>query len=203
MNGSMAGSSTRLPLLNTSSGRLWFSPSRVRPTRLTSGRILDRDQVTFCWDGPTDKNIRVEREAFRTLVLERLRLPLNVTDTVCECGVRLASLGEASRCMSTLCQVAHKSSANGTDIVEVRADDERAIEVVASGLPIHQGRNWLWTSHCSPLTFWRSRACRWRCSAQGSSGQRHQVCGASPREPVPLGLVVSVWRLVAGGVQRR
>ena len=57
VTGSTAGSSTRLPLLNTSSGRPWFSPSRAPPTRLTSGRILDRDQVTYCWAAPQDHNV--------------------------------------------------------------------------------------------------------------------------------------------------
>ena len=42
---------------------------------------------------PTGPEFQVEPEAFRTLVFERLRLPLPVTDATCECGVCLDLLG--------------------------------------------------------------------------------------------------------------
>ena len=110
-----AGSSTRLPLLNTSSRRPWFLPSRVLPTRLTSGRILDRDQVTCSWDVPHDQSFR-------------WNLGLSAPWCWKDCPCHLVSLARcvdvepawicwgASRCLSALRQAAHKSSARGKDI---------------------------------------------------------------------------------------
>ena len=108
VNGSTAGSSTRPPLLNTSSGRPWFWASRVPPNKLTS-RILERDQVTYC-GCPTGREHRVEPESFRTLVLERLQTKLNVTDAVCE------DLLGRHRVACPRSGVAHKNSTNGTDV---------------------------------------------------------------------------------------
>ena len=42
---------------------------------------------------PTSAEFVVEPELFRTLILERLRLPLAVADVVCECGAPLDSRG--------------------------------------------------------------------------------------------------------------
>ena len=38
---------------------------------------------------PVASEFKVEPQLFRALVLERLRLPLDVTDALCECGGRL------------------------------------------------------------------------------------------------------------------
>ena len=46
----------------------------------------------FC-GAPTQKEFEVELHLFRNLVLERFRLPLDVTDAVCECGCRLDTEG--------------------------------------------------------------------------------------------------------------
>ena len=47
----------------------------------------------FC-GAPTQKEFEVEHLLFRFLVLERLRLPLDVTDAVCECGCRMDTEGD-------------------------------------------------------------------------------------------------------------
>ena len=109
---------------------------------------------------PTGPEFQVKPGAFRTLVLERLRLPLSVTSAVCECGARLDLLGRhraacprsgrlrtravpTERTLARVCREAGASvrvNAKLRDMnVQIRADDERAIEVLASGLPIFHG----------------------------------------------------------------
>ena len=156
VNGNTAGNSTRLPPLNTSSGRPWSLASRVVPTRLTFGRTVAQGQCGC----PTGPEFQVEPEAFRILVFERLRLPLPITDATCGCGVCLDLLGRhraacprsgrlrtravpTERTLARVCREAGafvRVNAKLRDMnVEVRADDERATQVLASGLPIHQG----------------------------------------------------------------
>ena len=90
-------------------------------------------------------------DVFRTIVLERLRLPLHVSDGRCECGAltdrqrtppgRLPALrttpheGSCREAGATVCANVKLRDLN----VVVRGDDERCIEVVASGLPLHHG----------------------------------------------------------------
>ena len=51
---------------------------------------------------PTKPEFRVEPHHFRTLVLERMRLPLHVAEPKCECGAELeASPGGVSKVRQT------------------------------------------------------------------------------------------------------
>ena len=109
---------------------------------------------------PTQKEFEVEPHLFRTLVLERLRLPLDVTDAVWECGCRLDTEGKhqaacarsgrlrtravgPERTVARICREAGALVRCNTKLrdmnVAVPAADERAIEVLASGLPLFQG----------------------------------------------------------------
>ena len=109
---------------------------------------------------PTKPKFAVEPDLFRNLILERLRLPLAVTDATCECGAPLDSRGRHRTACSqsgrlrtravapkrTLARVCREAGAIvRTNVklrdmnIAVRADDERCIEVVASGLPLFHG----------------------------------------------------------------
>ena len=109
---------------------------------------------------PTSLEFEVQPEVFRTLVLERLRLPLHITEAKCVCGVSLDKRGRhrascprsgrlrtrATPTERTLARVCREGGATvrvNTKLrdmnVVVRVDDERAIEVLAAGLPIHHG----------------------------------------------------------------
>ena len=109
---------------------------------------------------PTQFEFQVQPVLFRTLLLERMRLPLQFTEAQCECGSQLAKLGRhrgacprsgrlRSRALPmerTLARVCREAGATVRcncrlrDMnVTVRADDERVLEVLASGLPLHQG----------------------------------------------------------------
>ena len=119
---------------------------------------------------PTNFEFRLIPEHFRTLVLERLRLPLSVVEARCECGMLLDSLGRhraacprsgrlRRRAMApekTLARVCREAGATVRCNAKLRemnvavaATDEREIEVLASGLPLHSimVRSSLSTSH--------------------------------------------------------
>ena len=109
---------------------------------------------------PTSPEFTVEAALFRTLVLERLRLPLAVTEGRCECGDWVDSKGwhraacphsgrlrtRAAAPERTLARVLREAGATvrfncllREMNVAVRAEDERRIEVLASGLPLFHG----------------------------------------------------------------
>ena len=109
---------------------------------------------------PTSPEFRVEAALYRTLILERLRLNLAVTEGRCECGDWVDSEGRhraacphsgrlRTRAVAperTLARVVREAGANVRfncllrDMnVAVRAEDERRIEVLASGLPLFHG----------------------------------------------------------------
>ena len=109
---------------------------------------------------PTSPEFRVEAALYRTLILERLRLPLAVTESRCECGDWVDSKGRhraacprsgrlRTRAVAperTWAQVLREAGANvrfncllREMNVAVRAEDERRIEVLASGLPLFDG----------------------------------------------------------------
>ena len=109
---------------------------------------------------PTGPEFRVCPELFRTLVLERLRLPLEVVESQCECGTPLDTLerhraacprsgrlrtraGPPERTMARICREAGATVRFNTRLremnVAVSANDERSIEVLASGLLVHHG----------------------------------------------------------------
>ena len=47
-----------------------------------------------CWGAPTGAEFRVLPEHFRTLVFQRLRLPLHLFEARCECGTALDTFGQ-------------------------------------------------------------------------------------------------------------
>ena len=89
----MVGSITRLPLSNTT-----FRETVILAQSCAADQAHLRSHAgpcasdVFC-GAPTQKEFEVEPHLFRNLVLERLRLPLDVTDAVCECGCRLDTEG--------------------------------------------------------------------------------------------------------------
>ena len=100
---------------------------------------------------PTKPEFAVEPNLFRNLILERLKLPLAVTDATCECGAPWtvgkgrAACSQSGRLHTravapekTLARVCREAGAivrtnvkNRDMNIAVRADDERCIEVVA------------------------------------------------------------------------
>ena len=86
-SGTTAGSTMLLPLPNTTFGRAWCEASRVPQTRLICVPMLAQVRATCC------RVHLLVRKLFRTLVLERLRLPLEVVESQCECGTLLDTLG--------------------------------------------------------------------------------------------------------------
>ena len=88
-------------------------------------------------------------------MLERLRLPLDVTDASCECGSRLdlaacprsvrlrSQAFGTERSLAWVCREAGATVICNTKLRDmndlVPAHDERPIEVLVSGLPLHHG----------------------------------------------------------------
>ena len=111
-------------------------------------------------DAPTGPEFQVQPILFRTLILERLRLPLLLTEAMCECGGQNDLLGRhRAACprsgrlkrravpteitMARICREAGATVRRNVKLrdmnVHVAATDEREVEVVAAGLPIHHG----------------------------------------------------------------
>ena len=110
---------------------------------------------------PSKPEFRIEGGLFRTLILERLRLPLQVAEAVCECGTDLDREGRhraactrsgrlktralaPERILARVCReagatVRFNAKLRDMNLLSVAADDERAIEVLASGLPLFFG----------------------------------------------------------------
>ena len=109
---------------------------------------------------PTKPEFTMAPSIFRTVVLERLRLPLSVTEATCACGRHLDSLGRhraacphsgklrtrgvgPERTVARICREAGalvRCNVKLRDMnVMVPAMDEREVEVVASGLLLQHG----------------------------------------------------------------
>ena len=110
---------------------------------------------------PSKPEFRIEGGLFRTLILERLRLPLQVAEAVCECGADLDREGRhravctrsgrlktgalaPKRTLARVCREAgaterFNAKLRDMNLLSLAADDERAIEVLASGLPLFFG----------------------------------------------------------------
>ena len=122
---------------------------------------------------PTSPEFKVAPELFRTLLLERLRLPVQITDARCECGVALDTQArhraacarsgrlrsralEPERTLARVCREAgatvHVNAKLRDMNVAVRDDDMRSIEVLASGLSLSiMAHSWQSTSRCGAL----------------------------------------------------
>ena len=109
---------------------------------------------------PTQMEYQVQPLLFRTLLLERMKLPLQITEARCECGSQLDKLGPhrgacprsgrlrssslpIERTLARVCREAGASVRCNCRLLDmnvtVRADDERVLEVLASGSPLHHG----------------------------------------------------------------
>ena len=133
------------------------SPADKAHLRTHSGRYAGAALA----GAPTAPEFTIEPTEFRTLLLERLRLPLLVTEAHCEgCGRKLDELGRhrgACNCsgrlkrrakprevaMARICREAGatvKTHAKPRDMnIGVAASDERGIEVLAQDLPLWSG----------------------------------------------------------------
>ena len=129
--------------------------SRVLQTRPTFVPIQGQG-LLMCFWGPTGPEFKLQPVVFRTLVLERLRQPLQISEVACVCGTRLDSRGRhraacprsgplriratpTERTLSGVCREAGATVRCNTKLrdlnIGVSFQDERAIEVVASGFP--------------------------------------------------------------------
>ena len=109
---------------------------------------------------PTKPEFQLQPSGFRTAVLERMRLPLDLTEAFCECGGVIDSQGRhraacprsgrlrsravaPERTMARICREAGaivRVNAKLRDMnVTVSAQDEREVEVLVSGLPLEHG----------------------------------------------------------------
>ena len=114
-SGSMAGNITRLPLSSITFGRPWCWASHVLQTTLILRSHSGPGTGEFLLGAPTGPEFRVEPQLFRTLVLERLRLPLDVTESKCECGCFLDHNWKAPGSLPEIWQTPHKSSRSRKD----------------------------------------------------------------------------------------
>ena len=115
-------------------------------------------EVLCC--APTKSEFKMQPDVFRTVILERLRLPLDITNCRCECGGSVDNLGRhraacprSGRLRTravvperTLARVCREAGAVVRRNVKLRdmnttvlVNDAREIEVLASGLPMHRG----------------------------------------------------------------
>ena len=109
---------------------------------------------------PTSPEFTMVPSLLRTAILERLRLPLDVTDATCTCGGRLDSLGRhrgacpqsgrlhtraigPERTVARICREAGAVVRTNMKLRDMNivcpANDDREIEVVASGLRLRHG----------------------------------------------------------------
>ena len=144
-----------------------FRQTRVMPALSDSRKALlrshsGRHASAALMGAPTSRLFELGAAEFRTLVLERLQLPLPLTEARCEgCGTQLDTRGvhraacmrtgrvqvrakPLERAMATVCREAGatvRSRARTRDL-NVFADlaDERRIDVLADGLPCRGGR---------------------------------------------------------------
>ena len=155
---------------------------------------------------PTRPEFKIDPVLFAVLVLERLRVPLQVTEARCECGAALDSKGRhraacphsgrlrtralaPERTLARVCREAGASvrcNAKLFDMnVAVHANDERAVEVLASGLPLFHGAQLAVDITLSVPCLWhpspRGRSCGWHCVRGSTSGQRTEVLRAPLR----------------------
>ena len=113
----------------------------------------------FC-GAPTSPEFTLAPSIFRTALLERLRLHLDVTDATCTCGGHVDHLGRhrgacpqsgrlrtravgPERTLARICREAGAMSRTNVKLRDMNitcpANDEREIEVVASGIPLLHG----------------------------------------------------------------
>ena len=154
---------------------------------------------------PTSPEFKVAPGLFRTLLLERLRLPVQITDARCECGVALdtqarvrsvwkvavSSIGTRTHFGQSVQGSVHVNAKLRDMNVAVRADDMRSIQVLASGAPSLSWRTVGSRHHvavrfdCSFPGMRKRRHCEWCCLHQSSGRQRGKVHGTCRRRQMP------------------
>ena len=153
----------------------------------------------------------MEPHLFRTLVLERLRLPLMMTEVSCECGARLDICGRhrgacarsgrlraravgPERSLARVCREAGATVRTNTLLRDmnlcVPAFDARAIEVLATGLPAswRSTRGGYHSQDRLGGMRWGPPKCiphRWCCPHCCSARQRTEVSRTSGQREVP------------------
>ena len=160
-NGLMAGSTTLLPLENTFRKNVVLAMSgEANRAHLRSHSGCNAGAALL--GAPTGPEVTVEPTLFRTLLRERLRLPLDVTEAHCEgCGERLDEQGRhraacpktgrlKKRAVPPECAVARMCREAGATVrrnaklkdlnLGVSQSDGRHVKVLAQGLPCYGGR---------------------------------------------------------------
>ena len=162
---------------------------------------------------PTGPEFRVEPQLFRTLVLERLRLPLDVTESKCECGCFLDTTGRhraacprsgrlrtravgPERTLARVCREAGATVRINTKLrdmnVAISASDTREIEVRqrlanASRSAIGSRHHHEKCPHSQRVSV-PQRSSHRRCGvAQSQIGQGKEVSRALGRRTMPPG----------------
>ena len=122
----MAGNTTRLLLLNTTSGRRWCLPSPLLPILPIYDHMQVEAPVCGHMRAPTGPEFTLSPPVFRTMILERIRLPLDIAEARCECGGFVDSLGRhraaCPRSERTLARMCREAGAvvEGTDFGQSR-----------------------------------------------------------------------------------
>ena len=164
---------------------------------------------------PTKPEFTVEAAVFRTLILERLRLQLGIMDARCQCGGHLDSTGRrraacprsgglrsrAGAPERTLARVFREAGAVLRRNVKLRdmdttvlVSDERQIEVLAAGLPIHMALSSRLTSHSGVRSQHVAELVRGRrhpmeqCHSEHAQTKRTSILSSSK-----VGAVISWW----------
>ena len=68
---------------------------------------------------PTSREFQIQPSLFRTIVLERLRLPLKITEAVCECGAGLERCGRHRAACSRSGRLRSRAVATETTLARV------------------------------------------------------------------------------------
>ena len=132
----MVGSTSRLPLPSTTFGRPLYLPNRAPQTRLICVHTPEQEPATSCVDVPQHLNSGLHPWCFG-------RLCVRGSGAACPRSGRLKSRATAPE--RTLARVCREAGAMRTHVklrdlnTIVPVLDDRSIEVLASGLPMHHG----------------------------------------------------------------
>ena len=140
-------------------------PCAADQALLRSHSLGASDTLSVC---PSKPEFRIEAGLFRTLILERLRLPLQVTEKVCECGILLDSTGR------------HRAACNRSGRLKTRAQAPHCFLELS----------WLWTSQSAAPLLRTGR------HSQGGQGRRTRN-GRAQNSSVVTGVVWSLFFLPA------
>ena len=168
-------SSTNKPRSTT--GRATHTPGSNRPSHagLTNGTLCQQHLHNHSVGPWFDQCLTYPSHLFRLLLLRRLRLPLPLSERSCRCrrvldplgdhraacpraGVLRSRAGPLERAAARVCREAGARVTTNTALTHLNLPnltryDNRRIEVIANGIPIHQGAQLaVDTTLVSPLT---------------------------------------------------